>query len=655
MLTKITYYNLKSIKIVGITGLAILFFLAGCKQPAKHIKQFDGHLKIDTASLIHQYDSLYWLAYRTKQYKHLYTATEIFNNTEVAKQYPDLVRDMYTNALILLPVSGIVTDSINLALKIIKNFENLANEIESKKLKIWTQYFYARYFGTKGEIEIALPKYLNIYKSFEAQKDTYGMSLITKRIGIIYAENYHDYPKSIYYSLQALKLTSDSNEVAVNSFQLVKSYLQINQPDSARIYLRYISYINMRLEAEPLYQIYQYANSNKGNIDSINNCIARYINQDVFFEMGFFNKVLIKLYAKYAMALMKHKQYQLAHLAIDKGLKRDSLCSVCEEERVELYKARYLYFQEIKSYDQAFYYLEKYNDAATALNSEKRKASIETAKVKYEFDQEQVKQKQKQMQSRFADQQIIHKQKMVRNIIIAVSILLLIIAALLLNYYRLNKKLEMEKMRSRISRDLHDDIGSTLSSINIISGMAHTQTVSNSDEKSQAALEKINERSQRLLDDMSDIIWSVKPENDTLEETFSRMRLYATSVLEAKGILYTLDFPVKNTTNKLLPEVKNNLYLIFKEAVNNLAKYSNCKHAHLSISIKSKQLSMLIRDNGVGFNTDFQNGEMKSIIQNFGGSGLKNMQARANDINANLKIESELGKGTLIALTFNIV
>ena len=99
---------------------------------------------------------------------------------------------------------------------------------------------------------------------------------------------------------------------------------------------------------------------------------------------------------------------------------------------------------------------------------------------------------------------------------------------------------------------------------------------------------------------MSDIVWSVKPENDIMEEIFLRMRLYPTTVLEAKGINYLIDFPFNKINFKFSLVLKNSLYLIFKESVNNLVKYSQCKIATLSMNIVDENICLKIQDDGIG-------------------------------------------------------
>jgi len=235
----------------------------------------------------------------------------------------------------------------------------------------------------------------------------------------------------------------------------------------------------------------------------------------------------------------------------------------------------------------------------------------------------------------------IYTQKIIRNSFIAGSILLMLLIVVLINRNKLKRGIEMEKMRSRLSRDLHDDIGSTLSSINILSRTARSNLKETTDEKTRLSLEKINERSQRLLDSMSDIIWNINPGNDTIEEVMSRMREYATTILEAKNIDYSFNFPKQKMDCRLSMEVKNNLYLIFKEAVNNLSKYSGCTHATLSMASEEKNIHLKIEDNGIGFD--------EQEIKHRG--GLVNMQQRAAEIKGTINIQTVINKGTRIELT----
>ena len=151
-------------------------------------------------------------------------------------------------------------------------------------------------------------------------------------------------------------------------------------------------------------------------------------------------------------------------------------------------------------------------------------------------------------------------------------------------------------------------------------------------------LENIGESSRKMLESMADIVWTINPENDNFEKIIWRMRSFAYELLRAKNIDFEFNADETVARIKLPMEVRKNLYLIFKEAINNMIKYSGADRAFFSISSTKNTISMLIRDNGKGFD----------INQPSDGNGLKNMRKRADEIGANLLIESGQGLGTTI-------
>jgi len=214
------------------------------------------------------------------------------------------------------------------------------------------------------------------------------------------------------------------------------------------------------------------------------------------------------------------------------------------------------------------------------------------------------------------------------------------IAALLYFIYRLrvNRILAVEKVRTRVARDLHDDMGSTLSTINILSEMAKMK-VRNDADKTSEYIGKISDNSSRMMEAIDDIVWSINPMNDSMQKITARMREFATSVLEAKDI--DLDFKVEEEVNHLTlgMEARRDFFLIFKEAVNNVAKYSNCKKASIYVGIRQRRLLLDIRDNGIGFE-----------VNNDNGNGLNNMRKRADALNGRITITSQPGAGSQVSL-----
>lgn len=204
---------------------------------------------------------------------------------------------------------------------------------------------------------------------------------------------------------------------------------------------------------------------------------------------------------------------------------------------------------------------------------------------------------------------------------------------------RVNRLLGMEKVRTRIARDLHDDMGSTLSTINILSEMAKMKVQKDADKTSEY-LDKISDNSSRMMEAMDDIVWSINPMNDSMQRITARMREFATGVLEARNIDFTFRVDEEVQDLKLDMEARRDFFLLFKEAVNNLAKYSQCRHAIIDISIQRERLIMKIMDDGIGFD----------VQQADSGNGLFNMKKRAQSLNGQLTMESAPGQGTRVLL-----
>jgi signal transduction histidine kinase len=207
--------------------------------------------------------------------------------------------------------------------------------------------------------------------------------------------------------------------------------------------------------------------------------------------------------------------------------------------------------------------------------------------------------------------------------------------------------------RLRISRELHDDIGSTLGSISIYTEVAKKRTEKN--ENTDEVLAKIGMVSRELIDRMSDIVWSLNPDNESFEQLQNRMKIFAGMILAPRNILYDFFADEELKKNQFTAEQRKNIFLVFKEALHNIVKYADGKMVSITFSLKNKKLVMTIKDDGKGFDTSQING--KKLFFNgglSGGNGIKNMNARANDIHAQLCITSELNKGTTIQLTTEI-
>jgi len=205
--------------------------------------------------------------------------------------------------------------------------------------------------------------------------------------------------------------------------------------------------------------------------------------------------------------------------------------------------------------------------------------------------------------------------------------------------YRINQLKKLLAIRTKISQDLHDEIGSTLTSINILSKVSQNN-LEKDRSKASDLLQKISEQSADMQQSMSDIVWSIRPDNDKMENLVIRMREYLGQTAEARNmqVQFSVDEKVLNET--LSMQHRQHIFLIFKEAVNNAVKYSEGKTVSVFLGRENSQIRLSIKDDGLGFIPG----------NNTSSSGLKNMQARAKELNGILHIKSGKESGTEVEL-----
>lgn len=254
-------------------------------------------------------------------------------------------------------------------------------------------------------------------------------------------------------------------------------------------------------------------------------------------------------------------------------------------------------------------------------------------------NQQQLKLAEKE---RLLQQKSIRNEKTLRNLLLAGLGLVLLLGYTYFNRYQLKKKLEQQnsllRMRNNISRDLHDDIGASLSNINILNELARRNI--EQPEKSREYLSKASDDIQRISESLVDIVWNVNPKNDDVQNLFIRMKRYAADMLDGKNIQGTFDLPDNESSVKLSMTQRRDLYLVFKEAINNLVKYSEARQAIISLRTDKNKVILQIADDGKGFD--------KQRIKP--GNGLLNMEQRAKAAGGTLSIYSSPGKGTKISL-----
>jgi signal transduction histidine kinase/ligand-binding sensor domain-containing protein len=219
------------------------------------------------------------------------------------------------------------------------------------------------------------------------------------------------------------------------------------------------------------------------------------------------------------------------------------------------------------------------------------------------------------------------------------SMLAVGVVVYLISRYRLRQILHIQQIRNGISADMHDEIGSTLSSITFYSQALLMQMDKS---EHQQVVQKIKDNAQQVQEGLSDIVWSVKAGNDEIEDVFARMFHFGTALAESKGIVFHFEKDPMVENIKLDMQTRKNLYLIFKEAMNNAAKYAECSIVNLKIMAEPGKMKMTISDDGKGFD--------RQVSKQ--GNGLTNMEHRAAQMKGKLVIHSMKGEGTSITLVF---
>jgi ligand-binding sensor domain-containing protein/signal transduction histidine kinase len=204
--------------------------------------------------------------------------------------------------------------------------------------------------------------------------------------------------------------------------------------------------------------------------------------------------------------------------------------------------------------------------------------------------------------------------------------------------YRLAQLLALERVRTRIATDLHDDIGSSLSQVSVLSEVVHRRV--GADPQAAEPLGMIASLSRDLVDSMNDIVWAINPKRDHLSDLTQRMRRHASDVFTARDIEFSFNAPDPQKNISLGADTRRELFLIFKESVNNIVKHSGCTAAEIEFQIADRALELRLHDNGQGFDPNIDSE----------GNGLASMRQRAAKLGGALAISSDNGHGTTVRL-----
>ena len=204
---------------------------------------------------------------------------------------------------------------------------------------------------------------------------------------------------------------------------------------------------------------------------------------------------------------------------------------------------------------------------------------------------------------------------------------------------RLRRKMEhlarqraVEQERTRIAKDIHDDLGANLTLIAVLGDLAKQ-------EKTGERIEKMASTARQAVKSLDEIVWAVNPRNDTLAHLIDYTGQFAVDYLRATGVRCLLDIPENTPTREVSSNVRHNVFLVVKEALQNIVKHARATEVWLRVNVTNRELRIMIEDNGIGFD---------NMPQDALADGLRNMKQRMNELGGRCRIQSRLGSGTEI-------
>lgn len=222
-----------------------------------------------------------------------------------------------------------------------------------------------------------------------------------------------------------------------------------------------------------------------------------------------------------------------------------------------------------------------------------------------------------------------------------IALCILSLAGLLYAFYRyrISQLMKVQQIRHRIATDLHDDIGSALTNISLLSELSRKSLTKGND--AGTFLDRISEEVQSSGQALDDIVWSINTNNDTLEQMVARMRRYAAEIFDGADIRYEFDMSIPSTQRRLNMEQRRDCFLAFKEILNNIYKHARALNVRIRLTMEGSSFRIEVSDDGKGFDT-------RAVTQR---NGLKNIRLRVDKWRGAARIESS-ASGTRVAVEF---
>ena len=488
----------------------------------------------------------------------------------------------------------------------------ISEELNDKNAIANTNNNIGMIYDYTGDLDKAFDYYDRARKSYDELHDTRGLAGAYNNIGLIY-KNKKQPEKSIPYYQQSLTLfeqLKSSYGVAVLLNNIGVAYGLMNNHDLALDYHRKALSSNTKI-------------SNNDGIANSNNSIGE--------------------------TYLKLKQYTKAIEFYSQGLRVAT--QIKSNERIaESYEGLSKASEATKDFQHALLYSHQARVLRDSIYSAEKSQKLYEMEQKYEsaLKEKQIallhSETERQQLEIFRKNELIDQRNIQLTLVLASLALLAIAVYLFYSRLRLRQTIllaaaqnekeqavikSVYEQRMSISKDMHDEIGSGLTHIVMLSELITMQK--RPDQEMRSEVQTISNTSRQLVQSMSEIIWAINPQNETLENLIAYLREQTNKYFEPFNLRYSIQIPDQLPDVKLTNLQRHNLFLVTKETLNNALKYADASYISLSMEIKESKISFLISDNGKGF-------EIEKIRRT--ANGLKNMKSRMTEIGGSFEINS---------------
>ncbi len=500
-------------------------------------------------------------------------------------------------------------------------------------------------YNEHGNYPKALQCLITARPLFEAEKNENGLAYVDRTIGVVYRQQ-GQYKQSAQYFLSAITAFKKLNSAAYLA-DVYTSYGTLfwdeNNYDSALYFYRsaYSIFKNNTINissqayvAEDIAAAFYKKANEQNNHPWIDSAYYYYVVAlDAFTKLNSRSDVKHEI-MNIGDVLRVMRKYKIATVYLTDAFNYFDSTQDMNGALTDADALSNLY-RDIGNYKKAYEYNtlgQKYKDT---IDNRNRTDSIAKMFAQYETEKKdraiQLLNTQKEL-----DKQEISKQHIIEIFSLLGVLMLGILFIVLINRSRMRQQLKEVKVRNQLAADLHDEVGSSLSSILLLSKMASTKK--NNETTNLNMLEKISGNTKEVIDKMSDIVWMMNPKYDKGENLREKLEQHVIHLRELTQSRIELSIAPEISDIKFPMEIRKSIFLIFKEALNNTLKYAEATVINISANIPDKYIRLIISDNGKGF-------DKFSVTS---GNGLETMSLRAKGCKGSLDIQSSQGKGTTI-------